>query len=34
MSDRQAVVLVPGKINPRVLERLEGKVEIVTVPAG
>ena len=34
MSDKKAVVLVPGKINPRVLERLEGKVEIVTVPAG
>lgn len=34
MSERQAVVLVPGKINPRVLERLEGKVEIVTAPAG
>ncbi|CAM3846599.1 2-hydroxyacid dehydrogenase [Agrobacterium radiobacter] len=34
MSDKKAVVLVPGKINPRVLERLEGKVEILTVPAG
>ncbi len=34
MSDNKATVLVPGKINPRVLERLEGKVEVVTAPAG
>lgn len=34
MSDSKAVVLVPGKIHPRVLERFEGKVEVVKAPAG
>ena len=34
MSDSKAVVLVPGKIHPRVLERFEGKVEIIKAPAG
>ncbi|WHA41597.1 2-hydroxyacid dehydrogenase [Agrobacterium larrymoorei] len=34
MSDNKAVVLVPGKIHPRVLERFEGKVEVVSAPAG
>ncbi|QCI96954.1 2-hydroxyacid dehydrogenase [Agrobacterium larrymoorei] len=34
MSDNKAVVLVPGKIHPRVLERFEGKVEVVCAPAG
>lgn len=34
MSEKKAVVLVPGKINPRVLERLNGNVEIIAVPAG
>ncbi|KQO75773.1 2-hydroxyacid dehydrogenase [Rhizobium sp. Leaf262] len=34
MSDIKATVLVPGKIHPRVLERLEGQVEIVTAPSG
>jgi lactate dehydrogenase-like 2-hydroxyacid dehydrogenase len=34
MSDSKAVVLVPGKIHPRVLERFEGQVEIVKAPAG
>ncbi len=34
MSDQKPVVLVPGKIHPRVLERFEGKVEVVTAPAG
>ncbi len=33
MSDNKAVVLVPGKIHPRVLERFEGKVEVVSAPA-
>lgn len=34
MSDNKATVLVPGKIHPRVLERFEGQVEVVNVPAG
>jgi lactate dehydrogenase-like 2-hydroxyacid dehydrogenase len=34
MSDSKAVVLVPGKIHPRVFERFEGKVEVVKAPAG
>jgi lactate dehydrogenase-like 2-hydroxyacid dehydrogenase len=34
MSDSKATVLVPGKIHPRVLERLEGQVEIITAPSG
>ncbi|MET0171660.1 MAG: 2-hydroxyacid dehydrogenase [Agrobacterium vaccinii] len=34
MSDSKAVVLVPGKIHPRVLERFEGKVEVVKATAG
>ncbi|MBB3946164.1 lactate dehydrogenase-like 2-hydroxyacid dehydrogenase [Rhizobium skierniewicense] len=34
MSDSKAVVLVPGKIHPRVLERFEGKVEVIKAPAG
>ncbi|WP_313612057.1 2-hydroxyacid dehydrogenase [Agrobacterium sp.] len=34
MSDTKATVLIPGKINPRVTERLQGNVEIITVPAG
>lgn len=34
MSDTKATVLVPGKINPRVTESLQGNVEIITVPAG
>lgn len=34
MSDSKAVVLVPGKIHPRVLERFEGKVEVVKAPSG
>ncbi|KQZ92076.1 2-hydroxyacid dehydrogenase [Agrobacterium sp. CNPSo 3708] len=34
MSDQKPVVLVPGKIHPRVLERFQGKVEVVTAPVG
>ncbi|MGV1751872.1 2-hydroxyacid dehydrogenase [Agrobacterium sp. CG674] len=34
MSDTKATVLVPGKIHPRVLERFEGKVEVITAPSG
>lgn len=34
MSDSKAAVLVPGKIHPRVLERFEGKVDVITAPAG
>ncbi|WP_320198151.1 2-hydroxyacid dehydrogenase [Agrobacterium sp. rho-13.3] len=34
MSDSKATVLVPGKIHPRVLERFEGQVEIITAPSG
>lgn len=31
MSDSRIAILVPGKINPRVLERLDGHVDIVAV---
>lgn len=34
MSESKAAVLVPGKIHPRVLERFEGKVEVITAPSG
>lgn len=34
MSESKAAVLVPGKIHPRVLERFEGKVDIITAPSG
>ncbi|GAK68738.1 putative 2-hydroxyacid dehydrogenase [Agrobacterium rubi TR3 = NBRC 13261] len=34
MSDSKAVVLVSGKIHPRVLERFEGKVEVIKAPVG
>ena len=34
MSESTAAVLVPGKIHPRVLERFEGKVEVITAPSG
>lgn len=34
MSEKSVVVLVPGKIHPRVLERLKERFEIVTAPQG
>ncbi|WP_421358876.1 2-hydroxyacid dehydrogenase [Agrobacterium rosae] len=34
MSDSKAAVLVSGKIHPRVLERFEGKVDVIKAPAG
>lgn len=34
MSESKAAVLVPGKIHPRVLERFECKVDIITAPSG
>jgi lactate dehydrogenase-like 2-hydroxyacid dehydrogenase len=34
MSDAKPAVLIPGKINQRVIDALEGKVDIVRVPAG
>lgn len=34
MTDTRATILVPGRIHPRVLERLKDRFEIVTAPAG
>lgn len=34
MSDQTIAVLVPGRIHPRVLERLKESFEVVAVPAG
>lgn len=34
MTDAQPAVLIPGKINQRVIDALEGKVEIIRVPGG
>ena len=34
MSDQTVAVLVPGRIHPRVLERLNQACEVVQVPAG
>lgn len=34
MSDHKTTVLIPGKVNPRVIARLEGQVNIIQVPAG
>ena len=34
MTDTKTTILVPGKIHPRVLERLEGKFDLLQVPAG
>lgn len=34
MTETKATILVPGRIHPRVLERLRGSFEIVSVPHG